>query len=208
MSSYKFSKVVDLSNTLYREMPSWPTLPSLKYEYIAWAARDFYTMTLITQMTTHTGTHVDAPAHFIPDGKTVDQIPIEGYVGEGVVLDLSYKKAGEEIVPEDLKQYDSEIKEGEVVMLHTNWDKKRGLNKEYLFMWPHLGVEAAKYLVSKKIKAVGINGLSIGGWADEVPTQGPIAKSSPTEVHQILLKAGIRSLKERKPLELSLFLLR
>ena len=196
MPTFSFSKIVDLTHTIYHGMPVWPTLPQPKYEYTAWAARDLYTMTVITQMTTHTGTHLDAPAHFVPDGKTVDRVPIERFAGEGVALDISYKKAGEEITLEDLKQFDSEIKEGEVVMIYTGWDKKRGLNKEYLFMWPHLGIEAAKYLVSKKIKAVGIDGLSIGGWMDKVPAQGPVAKSSPVEVHQILLGAEIIIIEE------------
>lgn len=196
MPSIKYQRVVDLTHTIYPSMPLWPTLPQPSYEYTKWAARDFYTMTIIRRMATHTGTHLDAPAHFIPEGDTVDRIPIERYMGEGVVLDLTFKGPGEEITASDLKQYESEIREGDVVMLYTGWSGKRGLTKEYLYFWPHVGVESAKYLASRKIKAVGIDGLSIAGWAENVPAQPSIAKSSPVDVHVTLLREGIIIVEE------------
>ena len=201
MNTIKFRKVVDLTHLLYRDMVSWPTLPSLMYEHTALAARDLYTMTVITRMNTHIGTHIDVQSHFVPGGKSIEDYSIEDFMGEGVVLDLSWKKAGEEISVEDLKKYENDIREGEVVMLCTKWDKKSRYTNEYLFQWPHLGVDAAKYLVSKRIKAVGIDALSIGGWMDTVPGQGPVAKSSPVEVHRILLKADIIIVEELRGLD-------
>ena len=201
MKTVKFRKVVDLTHLMYRDMVSWPTLPSLMYEHTAMAARDLYTMTLITRMTTHTGTHIDVQAHFIPGGKTIENYPIESFMGDGVVLDLSWKKPGEEISVEDLKKYEKDIREGDVVMLCTKWDKKDRYTGEYLFEWPHLGIDSAKYLVSRRIKAVGIDALSIGGWMDTVPGHGPVAKSSPVEVHRILLGADIIIIEELRGLE-------
>jgi arylformamidase len=176
---------------LYPGMPGWPTQPSLEYEMINSVARDTYALTLITRMVTHTGTHLDAPAHFLSNGKTVDQLPFESYYGEGTVIDLSNKKAAEEITKEDLKKHELEIRKGEVLLIRTGWDKKFGSTPEFLFEWSYLGVESAKYLVSRKIKAVGIDGLSIGGWNETVPAHPPSAKSSPTETHKILLSANI-----------------
>lgn len=187
----RFKKIVDLSHPLYPGMPGWPTQPSLSYEAIKIAARDGYTLTLINRMVTHTGTHIDAPAHFLPAGKTVDQLPLDSYYGEGTVIDLSRKKASEEITRQDLKEHDADIRNGEVLVIRTGWDKKWGLTHEYLFEWPYLGVESARYLVSKKIRAVGIDALSIGGWNETVPAQGPTAKSSPTDTHKILLAANV-----------------
>lgn len=201
MSAIKFRKIVDLTHLMCRDMVSWPTLPSLMYEHTAIAAKDLYTMTVITRMTTHTGTHIDVQAHFIPGGKTIEDYPIESFMGDGVVLDLSWKKPGEEISVEDLKRYEDDIREGDVVMLCTNWDKKDRYTNEYLFQWPHLGIDSAKYLVSKRIKAVGIDALSIGGWMDTVPGQGPVAKSSPVEVHRILLGADIIIIEELRGLD-------
>lgn len=173
-------------------MPSWPTQPNLLYEQTSNAARDGSTVHVIHQMTTHTGTHVDAPLHFVIGGKTVDQLPTEAFAGEGIVVDLSYKKAREEITVDDLKAYDGEIKADDVLMLHTGWDKKFGFNHEYLFEWPYLVEETARYLVKKKVKALGVDTLSVGGWDDKMPSHKSIArKGSPAETHRILLGAEI-----------------
>lgn len=189
--SLQFRKLVDLSHPLYPGMPGWPTQQTLKYEMIKSVARDTYALTLITQMVTHTGTHLDAPAHFLSDGKTIDQLPFESYYGEGTVIDLSKKKATEEITKKDLEKYERDIRKGEVLLIRTGWDKKFGLSSEFLYEWPYLGIESAEYLVSKRIKAVGIDGLSIGGWNETVPAHPPSANSSPTETHKILLAANI-----------------
>ncbi|MBS7611126.1 cyclase family protein [Candidatus Bathyarchaeota archaeon] len=185
-------KIVDLSQVLYNCMPSWPTQPNLLYEMLSNVARDGNTMHMIRQMTTHSGTHIDAPLHFIVGGKSTDQLPIDAFAGEGLVVDLSYKKAGEPITINDLKAYENEIRLGDVLMLHTGWDKKFGFNPEYLFEWPYVIEETAEYLVEKKIKALGVDTLSVGGWDGQLPGHGPVAvEGSPARVHRILLGAGI-----------------
>lgn len=184
--------MVDLSHVLYNCMPGWPTQPSLLYEQTSNVARDGSTLHVIHQMTTHTGTHIDTPLHFVVGGKTVDQLPIEAFTGEGIVVDLSCKKAGEEIAVEDLKVYDRSIKANDVLMLHTGWDGKFGFNPQYLFEWPYLVEETARYLVKKRVKALGVDTLSVGGWDGEVQGHRPIArKGSPAETHRILLGAGV-----------------
>ncbi len=198
----RFRKIIDLSHTLYHSMPSWPTSPNLLYEPTAHVARDGSTTHVIRQMTTHPGTHVDAPLHFVVNGKSVDQLPVDTFVGEGVAIDLSYKKAGEEITSEDLGDYESEIRVGDVVMLYTGWDKRIGFNPEYLFEWPYLVEESAKYLVERRVKAVGTDTLSIGGWDQEVFAHGPIARrGSPAETHRILLGKGIILIEVLKNLD-------
>ncbi|HZD12406.1 MAG TPA: cyclase family protein, partial [Candidatus Binatus sp.] len=102
--SYSFKRVVDLSHPLYPGMPGWPTQPSLLYEAVKTTSRDTYALTLITRMVTHTGTHIDAPAHFLSDGKTVDRMPFESYHGMGTVIDLSkITRTAEEITPSGLR---------------------------------------------------------------------------------------------------------
>jgi len=185
-------KIINLSHLMFNFMPAWPTSPNFIYELTRNVARDRVTMHVIRQMTTHTGTHIDTSLHFIVGGKTVDQLPIEAFTGEGVVVDLSHKNAGEEITEDDLSAFDQEIKAGDVLMLYTGWGSKLGYTPEYLFEWPYLAEESAKYLVSKMVKAIGIDGLSIGGWDRDLPGHGPIArKGSPAETHRILLGADI-----------------
>jgi kynurenine formamidase len=172
-------------------MPSWPTLPDLRYEAVKKAARDFYTINVVTQMHMHVGTHVDVPLHSIVGGKSIDQYPVDRYAGEGVVVDLRMKRPDEEISPEDLRAQGDVIRKGDVVMLCTDYHKRKGFNPEYLFGWPYLGPSACKFLIRKGIRAVGTEGMSIAGWTEEVPTQGPISKYSSVTIHNLLLERDI-----------------
>jgi arylformamidase len=187
----KVKQIVDLSQPLFNNMPTWQTNPDLKYEQIKKAARDIFNVTVITQMHMHTGAHVDVPLHSIQQGKTIDQFPIENYLGEGVILDFRGKKAAEEITEKDLSSYDDSILKRDVVMLCTDWSKKIGYNSDYLYKWPFPNVEACKYLIKKEIRAVGTEGLSLAGWTGSVPSQGPVTKLSSAEIHNYFLEREI-----------------
>ena len=83
--------VIDLSPNLFPAMPSWQTEPELKYDAVKKVVRDGYNVSVITQMSMHLGTHVDAPLHSIQEGRTIDQYALEQFMGEGVVIDLRAK---------------------------------------------------------------------------------------------------------------------
>ncbi len=91
-------------------------------------------------------------------------------------------------------------------MLYTGWDKKFGFNPEYLFEWPYIIEEAAEYLVEKKkVKALGVDTLSVGSWDGRLPRHGPVAvKGSPARVRCILLNAGIILIESLRNLDLVL----
>jgi len=180
-----------LSDTLYPAMPSWPTLPELRYDAIKQAVRDYYTINVITQMHMHVGSHVDVQLHSIVGGKSLDNYPLDRYMGEGLVLDFRQKGPGEEITPADFREFDSSIREGDVVMLCTDWHKKRGFNPDYLYRWPFPNPGACRHLVERKVKAVGTEAMSIAGWGESVATQGPVTKHSSIEIHNILLEKDI-----------------
>jgi kynurenine formamidase len=138
-------EVIDLSNPVEERMPVWPALPSVRCEQTNWAARDGFTMEQV-EMSTHTGTHIDAPLHFVPEGKTVDDFPLEKFMGEGIVLDLAPKEPEAPITVEELEPFVDDIDSDDVVMLHTGWDQYHGRTPEYLFEFPYLTGEAAQYL--------------------------------------------------------------
>jgi arylformamidase len=183
--------VIDLSQNLFPAMPSWQTEPELKYGAVKKVVRDGSNVTLITQMSMHMGTHVDAPLHSIQEGRTIDQYALERFMGEGVVIDLREKTPGQEITEADLKSFDSAITDRDIVFMCTDWSKRRGLNADYLYRWPYLGQAGCRYLVKKGIRAVGTESMSIAGWSGSVPTQGPISKYPASEIHRILLEAEI-----------------
>jgi kynurenine formamidase len=176
-------------------MPGWPTHPPFTLEISRYIARDTYNLQAV-KMTTHDGTHLDVPRHVFEKGKTADQYPLDKFMGEGVVLDFSFKKAAEEMTEKDFITFDKEIRQGDVVLLHTGWDKKRGFNEEYLYRWPYLGEMGAKFLVSKNAKAVGTDGLSIAPWGDRTAVQGPVTGLSPKVPHALLLEKDIVILEE------------
>ena len=165
-------RIIDLSTPIEHDIPVWPTFPPVRIERTSWAARDGFTMEKV-EMRTHTATNIDAPLHFIPEGKTLDDFPIDKFMGEGIALDLTPKDPMEAITVDDIAPYESDIREDDVVMLHTEWDYDYGLTDEYLFEFPYLTAEAAQYLAEMKPKAVGTEGASVGGWTEETPAHGP-----------------------------------
>lgn len=101
----------------------------------------------------HSGTHVDAPAHYLEDGKSVDQIP--PIVGKAIVFDLSHIE--DRITSLDLMRL--EIKEGDIVLFKTQNSMLEGGDFSQEFV--HLGDDGADFLVDRKVKAVGIDYLSV-----------------------------------------------
>jgi kynurenine formamidase len=201
MSNISFDKVIDLSHSIYTECPSWATLPTMHTEILKYTSRDGDTVSMISKMHMHTGTHVDSPKHFIENGAPIGAIDLRRFMGDGIVINFSYKKNSEEITDLDLKKYDDQIKENDVIMLYTGWSKKRGYNSEYMFEWPYLGKKGAQYLVDKKIKAVGIDSMSIGGWSDYVPGRKVVVTTDSSVTHKTLLKAGITIIEELNNLD-------
>jgi kynurenine formamidase len=105
----------------------------------------------------HIGTHLDAPLHFIPEGKSMDAVPLENTLGEAIFLDLSDKPADQpvtvEIMEKKLAAKGEQIKPGDIVLLRT-WPGKWGdaIFKAAGISWP-----AAKWLCARKIKSVGLD---------------------------------------------------
>jgi arylformamidase len=104
----------------------------------------------------HTGTHVDAAAHFLKDGKTIDEMHLDRLIGKAVLLDLL--TIGDAITEDDLSGY--EIEEGDIVLLRTAnsaYESTDPFSKNFIYLDP----SGAHYLAEKHIKAVGIDYLGI-----------------------------------------------
>ncbi|MBY0085211.1 cyclase family protein [Brevibacillus brevis] len=148
-------------------------------EQKAWASE---TVTL----TTHTGTHVDAPWHYWPTSegepaKTVDQLPLEWFYGDGVLLDFSEKPSGYEITVNDVKQklaqIEYELKPFDIVLIRTGADKR--YYEEHYFQ-SHAGVsaEATHWLIDQGIKVMGTDGW---GWDIPFSVQAADYKQNPRD---------------------------
>ena len=134
----------------------------------------------LTQMSlsAHTGTHMDAPRHFIKDGRTMESMPLEAVVGPCRVIELKHKTA---ITVEELKPY--KLKKGERVLFKTrNSTKSWKMAKTSVFdeKFIYIPADTAQYLVDCGIMTVGVDYLSVGGY-----------QKDGVECHQILLGAEV-----------------
>jgi arylformamidase len=176
---YLFNKAVDLTHELHNGMPVYPGDLSPSFVSFATLEKDGVNLTRMT-LGSHTGTHIDAPRHFIPDGIGVDQISPTKLVGEAYVTDLSSKPIGSGITGRDLRQtLEGRVVEDDIVVIYTGCSEHWGddsINSNYTY----LTGDAANYLVSKKIRAVGIDFLSV----EKFHAPAPIA-------HKTLLGNGI-----------------
>ncbi len=134
--------IVDLSVPISEETPVYPDDPPVGIKLWAVIDRDGYYMNVL-KMGEHTGTHVDAPAHFIPGGKTIDEMPLERFAGEGLLVDV---RKGEGEVR--LDEIPDEGYFGRIILFLTGGRE----------LFP----EVALFLVAEGAKAVGTDAMSIG----------------------------------------------
>lgn len=178
--------LIDLSHRLLQGQPYFPT--HAQYFRMPWNRLEDGDHSAHGQlvMGEHAGTHVDAPRHFYTQGSTIDQWPLERFMGPGVVVDLSLRQSQGQTSRQDLERAigisrDSLVQR--IVLLAYGWDQfwhpgpKR---HEYTRTWPGLSEEAAQWLVERGVKAVGTDGVSID--ADGV---------SESPAHHCLLGAGV-----------------
>ncbi|GAA3942855.1 cyclase family protein [Microbacterium soli] len=107
----------------------------------------------------HIGTHLDAPSHLVPGAATIDQLPLELFVGEGVVLDLP-RGENEAVTASDLEGTDMVRAGGDIVFVGTGWDARVG-QPEYASHHPYLSEDAAHWLVEHEVRMVGMDVQSV-----------------------------------------------
>ncbi len=127
-------------------------------------------------MSAHTGTHMDAPRHFVADGLTMEQMPLEPVIGRCRVFELL--DCGDQITVDDLKKL--KIAPRQRVLFKTRNSTKSWAMKEFDKDFVSIRADAAQYLVDQGVVTVGVDYLSIGGF-----------NKDGVETHQIMLGAGI-----------------
>ena len=172
--------VIDLTLTVSDKIPTFPGSP--QPSFIPWenVKEDGYNLELLF-LSTHTGTHMDAPYHFLEKGAKIHEISLKKLVSEAALIQCR-KNGGQSITKTDIQKFEKnhgKIENFSSVIFYTGWQKN--LQKKYYFTKnPGLSVSAAKYLTSKKISLVGIDSPSID-----------LGKDPKFSVHQIFAKKGI-----------------
>jgi kynurenine formamidase len=203
----KDASVVDLTIPLDSNIIMWPGATAPDAETVVTVKHDGFFARRVSFFE-HSGTHFDAPCHFIEGGKTVDQIPVETLVRPIAVIDISERIGNDAdgvLTLEDVKSFEAthgEIPRGCAVLLRTGWEefnrdpaKYAGAPGELRF--PGFGVEATQFLVDeRKVVGLGIDTLGI---------DSGVATSFPVHVTVTLPKGlwhleNLQNLKKLPPL--------
>ncbi|MCL4385702.1 MAG: cyclase family protein [Actinobacteria bacterium] len=110
-------------------------------------------------MGTHSGTHIDAPLHLIDKSNSVDELSCEKFLGMAYFIEI-LKSKNELINPADLEKF--EIKENDILVIRTGWEEN-SYKANYFTGFPYFSVDCAKYLILKRIKAIGVDLPSVDG---------------------------------------------
>ena len=158
--------VIDLSQSLSNETMSYfPDTEPVKLEMIHTIEKSGFRETLM-YMTSHAGTHIDAPAHVLEGHKMLDEMRPMQFVGKGLVIDCRNVPAGKYISMEYIDKVREKADQAEFLLFCTGWDRYWGQN-EYLGNYPIITKEVVDYLVEHKKKGVGFDTLSMDPVADE-----------------------------------------
>lgn len=171
VSFIRNARVVDLSQTLEEHMPSFPA--HARFFSNPWNSYALGDRSLHYQliMSDHSGTHVDAPIHFLCNGPpdahvAVDQIPPTRLIGRGVRIDFRGLKEGDYVTAARVIGWEGEhgeIAAGDIVLLDFGWAQRwsrRPNHHGFVDNWPGVSMDAAEYLISKSVAALGVDTLS------------------------------------------------
>ncbi len=178
------SAFVDMTHPLEEGIPHWPTQagftlhPGMNYVEDG----SFWRNVTFCE---HTGTHVDAPSHFIQGGEHVDGIPLKRLMGRGVRIDATGTAAGGVTSADHVKKFEARhgaLQKGDLVFFRFGWDKKWKTGEEgrpFMENWPGISRETAEYLLEKGVSAVGTDASAL----DAANTSNP--------AHKVLLGNGV-----------------
>ena len=151
-------KFVDLSWPIKATTPIYPGDPVPKIEVFTTIQSIGYNLFSV-YIGSQTGTHVDAPFHFLNSGDTIDRMELDFFFGEGLIIDVIGRSAFSKIKMYDILKYDQKIRQGGIILFRTDWHYKHGT--EDYERHPYLDIEVAEYLVSKQVKTVGVDTLNL-----------------------------------------------
>ncbi len=157
-------KLFDLSHTLSNNTPVYPGMNTPSFQPVATMMKDGYRETRL-DFDSHTGTHIDAPAHMLPGGKTLDQLPVSAFTGSALIIPVPEKT--KLICKDTLLKFEERLKGADFVLFNTGWSKYWG-SPRYFEDFPTLATDATGWLLSFPLKGIGFDNIS----ADPVGSAG------------------------------------
>ena len=174
-------KVLDLTHTVSGRTMVYPGTEPAELTPANTLERDGFRETRL-RLYSHTGTHMDAPAHMLPDAPYLDELDAAQFCGKGYVLDCAPLGAGGRVTAEMLRAV-PELRTVDFLLLHTGWDAFWG-TPDYFGAFPVPTVEAAQALAELGLKGVAVDAMSVD----------PM-DSTEFPVHHVLFEHGILSIE-------------
>jgi len=151
-------KIIDLTHPISENMPMYPGTDTPKLHVASNHTEHGFMETLIS-LYSHTGTHIDAPAHLFASGLTLDEYPVEQFVGKALIVDCRMLKKGEKISMTLIEEKGNSLNEADFLLFLTGHDKLWG-SSDYFRGFPLLSEEAVDRINRRKLKGIGIDAPS------------------------------------------------
>ncbi len=175
MPPYSFSDWIDISVGLHPGLVHWPGNTPFDIAKDHDMSRGDHDNVSRIGMGVHTGTHMDAPLHFIANGAPIDTLPFRAVVGPARVIEI---ENSETISVSELQTHDLEA--GERILFKTRNSIRDWPNQDFLTDFVYIPHETAEFLAERKVQTVGVDYLSVGGY-----------KKDGAQTHAALLSGGI-----------------
>ncbi len=158
-------KVIDLTHTITEKMPVFPGTEQPQLITVNNYDENGFRETLL-KITTHTGTHIDPPAHVYSGKATLDSLPPEQFIGKALVIDCRSIKPGGHITLQHITAYGAKAKAADFLLFNLGWDKYWG-TETYLGQYPCLNDEAINFILEGNYKGIGFDVMGIDPIDDE-----------------------------------------
>ena len=143
------SKVIDLTLTVREH---WRWLMRL-YQKPIWAEG---IRSSFMELNLHGFTHADAPIHYLEGEDSIDKVPLDKFMGEAAVVNLSHLGANGAVTAAELEKHGKHVKAGDIVLLRTDWPLKCDYtSRDFWGKAPYTEQDACDWLLNRKVKTVG-----------------------------------------------------
>ena len=157
-------KVIDLTHVIESTMPVYPGTEPPVLEPANTYEKDGFKETKIT-MFTHTGTHMDPPAHLYQGRTTLDSFPADQFIGKALVIDCTSLNEGEPITMNHLSPYGEKIEKADFLLFYLGWDGRWG-TKEYFNDYPCLDDSVMDHILAGNYKGIGFDVIGLDPISD------------------------------------------
>ena len=158
-------KVIDLTHVIEEGMPVYPGTEPPSFEPANTYERDGFKETRIS-MFTHTGTHMDPPAHLFAGGTTLDAFPPDQFIGKALVIDCTGLSEGEPITTERLEPYGQKVGDADFLLFRLGWDTRWGTDA-YFGDYPCVDDAVLDLILEGDYKGIGFDVIGLDTIADE-----------------------------------------